>query len=127
MPIASTRPNSVSMLTVKPSSGHRGEGADDRHRHGRRRDQHGPPVLEEHQDHDQHQHAGLEQRLVDLVDRLLDELRRVERDVVLHALRESSCSAAPSPPARRSATSSALAPGQLEDADVRGRLAVASG
>ena len=49
---------------------HRRERADDRHRHGRRRDQHRPPVLEEDQDHDQHQHAGLDERLVDLVDRL---------------------------------------------------------
>ena len=42
------------------------------------------------QDHDQHEDAGLDQRLVDLVDRLLDEDRGVERDRVLDALGERS-------------------------------------
>ena len=67
---------------------HRGKGADDGDRHGGRRHQHGPPVLQEHQDHDQHQEACLDQGLVDLVDRGRDEFRGVERRVVLDACRE---------------------------------------
>ncbi len=67
---------------------HHGEGADDRDRHGGRRHQHGAPVLQEDQDHDQHQHRRLDQRLVDFVDRGIDEHRGVERDGVDEALRE---------------------------------------
>ena len=70
MPIASTIANSVDEIDVKPSAAIAGERADDGDRHGRRRHQHGAPVLQEDQDHDEHQHAGLDQRLVDLVDRL---------------------------------------------------------
>ena len=68
---------------------HHGEGADDRDRHGGRRHQHGAPVLQKDQDHDQHQHRRLDQRLVDLVDRGIDEHRGVERYGVDEALRES--------------------------------------
>ncbi len=68
--------------------GHRRERADDGDRHGGRRHQHRAPVLQEHQDHDQHQEAGLDQRLVDLVDRRVDELGGVEGRVVFDALRE---------------------------------------
>ena len=59
---------------------HERERADDRDRHRRRGDEQCPPALEEHQDDDQHQSAGLDQRQVDLVDRRRDELRGVERD-----------------------------------------------
>ncbi len=68
---------------------HHGEGADDRDRHGGRRHQHGAPILQEDQDDDQHQHRRLDQRLVDLVDRGIDEHRGVERYGVDEALRES--------------------------------------
>ena len=68
---------------------HHGEGADDGDRHRRRRHQHGAPVLEKDQDHDQHQHRRLDQRLVDFVDRGIDEHRGVERNGVDEALRES--------------------------------------
>ena len=61
---------------------HRGEGADDRHRHRRRRHQDGPPVLHEQDNYEQHENSGLDQRLVDLVDRGPDRLRRIERDRV---------------------------------------------
>ncbi len=67
---------------------HGGEGADDRDRDGRGRDEGGPPVLEEDQDHDQDEDAGLEEGLVDLVDRLADEDRRVVRGRVFHPLGE---------------------------------------
>ena len=67
---------------------HRGEGADDRHRHGGRRHQGGAPILQEHQDHDEHQDRGLEQRLVDLVDRGIHEPRGVERHAIRQPLRE---------------------------------------
>ena len=75
---------------------HRGERADDRHRHGRRRHQHRAPVLQEHQDHDQHQQAGLDQRHVDLVHRGFDEFRGVERRVVLDAFAGIAWRAPPS-------------------------------
>ena len=64
------------------------EGTDNRYRHGRRRHQSGANVLQEHQNDNQHQHAGLDQRLIDFIDRGGDEFRGVERNVVLHALRE---------------------------------------
>ena len=41
---------------------HGGEGADDGDRNGGGRHQHRPPVLQEHQDDDQDQDAGLDQR-----------------------------------------------------------------
>jgi hypothetical protein len=50
----------------------------DRHRGGG--DQHGAPVLQEHQDDHQHQDRRLVQGLVDLMDRVLDEDRGVEWD-----------------------------------------------
>ena len=105
----------------EPERGHRGEGADDRHRHGRRRDQHGPPVLEEDQDDDEDEDAGLEQGLVDLVDRLLDEQRwcRTGRSI---RRRAGICRQRLHPGvAPRLATSSALAPGELEDGRCRRR------
>ena len=71
--------------------GHRRKGADDGDRHGGRRHQHRAPVLQEDQDHHQNEDAGLEQGLVDLVDRFLDELGGVERCVVFDVLREGSC------------------------------------
>ena len=67
---------------------HRRKGADDRHRHGGRRHQHRAPVLQEDQDHDEHEQAGLDQRLVDLLDRFRDEFGGVERRVVVHVLRK---------------------------------------
>ena len=67
---------------------HRRKGADDRHRHRGRRHQHRAPVLQEDQDHDEDEQAGLDQRLVDLVDRFRDEFGGVERRVVGHVLRK---------------------------------------
>ena len=49
-PMASTRPNSDSVLIEKPSSGKHGEGADQRHRHGDHRDERRAPVLQEQED-----------------------------------------------------------------------------
>ena len=88
MPIARTMREQRRQVDGEAERRHRGEGADDGHRDGGRRHQRGAPVLQEHQDHDQHQDAGLEQRLVDLVDRGLDEPRGVERHAVGQALRE---------------------------------------
>ena len=64
---------------------HAREGADDGDRHGRGRHQRRAEVLQEDEDDDQHEDAGLEQRLVDLGDRVLDEDRRVVGDGVLQA------------------------------------------
>ena len=89
MPIDSTSANKRGQVHGEAQRRHQREGADDRHRHGGRRHQHGAPVLQEHQDDDQHQHAGLDQRLVNLVDRGVDEARGVERNVPGQALREA--------------------------------------
>ncbi len=58
--------------------GHADEGAEDRDGHGRGGDEHGAPVLEKHEDHDEHEDAGLEEGLVNLVDGVIDELGGVE-------------------------------------------------
>ena len=80
MPMASTMPNSVRLFRLKPSSGHHGERADQRDRHVDHRQDHRPPVLQEEQHDDGHQDHGVAQRLEHLVDRLLDEGRRVVDD-----------------------------------------------
>ena len=77
---------------------HDGEGADDGHRHGDQRDQRRAPVLQEHQHHDGHQDDGVEQRLEDLVDRLVDERRGVVDDGVVDARREVALAAPSSGP-----------------------------
>ena len=89
MPMASTMPNRVDRLTVKPSAAIAGEGADDGDRHGRRRDQRRAEILQEDQDDDQDQNAGLVERRVDLVDEVVDEGRRVVGDGVAQALGEA--------------------------------------
>ena len=73
---------------------HGGEGADDGHGHGGRRHQGGAPILQEDQDHHQHEQGGLDQRLVDLVDGGADELGGVEGDAPGHARRETPTAAA---------------------------------
>src|SRR5499427_8954742 len=87
MPIASTIANRVEKLTVNPSAAMAANA---------------PmmvtgtvvagisiaPVLQEHQDDDEHEDGGLVQRFVHLVDRLLDEFGGVEGDVGDQPLRE---------------------------------------
>ena len=68
--------------------GHGGKRPDDGHRHGGGRDQHGPPILQEHHDDDEHQDAGLKQGFIDRVNRLGDKLSGVVMDGVFQALRE---------------------------------------
>ena len=63
--------------------GHAGKGADDGHRHRGRRHQRRPPVLEEDHDDQQHEDAGLVERVVNLVHRLPHEHGRVERNRVV--------------------------------------------
>ena len=88
MPIARIRPNIVSMLTENPSAAIAAKapmivtgtvvaGNQDR-----------APVLEEEQDDDEDEDTGLEQGLVDLVDRLVDERGRVERDRIFQPFGE---------------------------------------
>ena len=86
MPIASTSPNSDSVLIEKPNSVQHREGADDRDRHRHQRDDRGAPGLQEENDHEDDQRDGLEQRLDDLVDRVAHELGRVVDDLVVDAL-----------------------------------------
>ena len=68
--------------------GHGGKGADDGHRHGGGRDQHGPPILQKHHDDDEHQDAGFKQGFIDRVNGLADELGGVVMDGVFQAFRE---------------------------------------
>ena len=65
MPMASTRPNSDSVLIEKPQRQHHRERADERHRHGDQRDDRGAPGLQEHDDHQHDQRDGFEQRVHD--------------------------------------------------------------
>ena len=74
---------------LKPHHRHRRERADDRHRHSRRRNQRRAPVLQENHDHDQDEHARLEQRAINLADGLRHERGGVEWDLVSQPLRES--------------------------------------
>ena len=124
MPIASTIANSVEHVDGEAERRHRGERADDRDGHGGRRHQHRAPVLEEHQDHDQHQHAGLDQRLVDLVDRLSTNIGGVERRVVFDAFGEVASQAPPSWLLDGLLDLERVGARRLEDADAGGRLAV---
>ena len=70
------QPEKSEHVDREAEGGHGRESADDGHGHGRRGNQHGPPILQEDQDHDQDEHAGFKQRLVDFVDRLIDEIGR---------------------------------------------------
>ena len=67
---------------------HEEEGADQRHRDRQGRDQRGAPVAEEQEDHQGHQHEGLEQRVQHLLDGRLQEAGDVVADLEVHAGRE---------------------------------------
>ena len=102
---------------------HRRKSTDDGHRHRGRRHQHRAPVLQEDQDHHQHEETGLDQRLVDLVDRFGDEFGGVERGVVFDVLRKRFCKL------RHLFLDSLfdlqrIGAGRLEHADAGGRLVV---
>ena len=86
MPMASTRPNSDSVLSEKRR--HHGEGADQRHRHRDQRNDRCPPRLQEHH-HDDDDQNGFEQGVGDGIDRLAHEHRRVVDDAVVDAGREA--------------------------------------
>ena len=124
MPIASTMPNSVDRLTVKPSAAIAGERADDGDRHCRRRHQRGAEVLQEYQDDDQHQNPGLVQRLVDLVDRVLDESRRVVGDGITAGPPGSGCDSVAIVSRDLLADLQRVGLRRLIDGDAGGRLAV---
>ena len=64
------------------------ECADDGDRNGGRRHQHRAPILQKDQDHDQHQNRRADERLVDLLNRCIDEHGGVIRRRVNNALRE---------------------------------------
>ena len=89
MPIASTRPNSVRLFSVKPSAAMTAKVPIERHRHVDHRQDHGPPVLQEHQHDDGHQDDRVAQRVEDLVDRLADERRGVVDDLVIQPVGEA--------------------------------------
>ena len=92
MPIASTRPNSDSAFSEKPSRCIDGQRADERHGHGRERnDRRAPRAQEQHDDeHDEQQR--LDERLHDGADRLAHEHGRVVDDAVVDAFAESPAS-----------------------------------
>ncbi len=51
--------------------------------------EHRPPILQEDENDDENENTRLDQGDVNLVDRGLDEFRRVERQVIFEALREA--------------------------------------
>jgi len=113
MPMARMRANRVIRLTVKPSRAMAAKAPMMVHRHGGGRNQHGPPILQEHHDDDKHQDAGLKQGDIDRVNGLADKLGGVVMDGVFQALRKvwliSAMALAPLAP-----TSMALAPGRAK-------------
>ena len=88
MPIASTRPNSDSVLIEKPKPSITAKVPTIGHRHRQQRDDRGAPGLQEHDHHQHHQHHRFEQGVDDGVDRLAHELGRVVHDAVVDAFRE---------------------------------------
>jgi hypothetical protein len=72
----------------EPQRRHGGKRPDDGDRNRRGGHQHGPPILQEGEDDHEHQDRRLIEGLIDLADRLLDELGGVERDVITEPLRE---------------------------------------
>ena len=94
---------------------HGREGADDGHRHGGGRHQGAAPVLQEDQDDGQHQDAGLDQRLVDLIDRGGDEFAWCRTGCRRACLAENRATAPPSWRAPRRHVR-ALAPGDWNTA-----------
>ena len=66
-----------------------GEGADERHRDRDGRDDRRAPVLQEEEHHEHDERNRLEQRLEHLADRVGDDRRVVEGDLVLEARREA--------------------------------------
>ena len=64
------------------------EGPDQRHRNRQGRDQRGTQIPEEHEDHQRHQHEGLEQGVQHLLDRGVQEVGNVVGEFIVHAGRE---------------------------------------
>ena len=87
-PLEITSGKTPSMKANDVKRPHGREGADDRHRHRCRRDQHGAPVLEKDRDDQENQHGGFNERLVDFADRLVDEYGGIERRRGGEALRK---------------------------------------
>ena len=69
-------------------AGHHRERADERNRHSEHWDQRGPPVLQEDQHHEKHEHDRFEERLDHLLHALLHKHRGVVVDRVAEALGE---------------------------------------
>ena len=112
MPIASTRPNSDSAFSEKPKRCIDGERADERHGHGRERnDRRAPGLQEQHDDeHDEQQRLERACRTTASID-CAHEHRRVVDDVVVDALREILRELAPSWRAPCSRSRSRCCPG----------------
>ena len=66
-PMASTSPNSESVLMEKPSIGKDNERSDQRDRNGQQRNQRGAPALQEDVDDQDDQHQRFDQRVYDFV------------------------------------------------------------
>ena len=65
------------------------ERADQRHRHRQQRDERRAPALQEDEHHDDDEHDGLDQSVLDFLHALGHRQRRVERDHVIHVRREA--------------------------------------
>ena len=114
MPMASTRPNSDSVVERIAERRHHREGADQRDRDRDDRDDRRAPGLQEEDDDDDDEDDRLADRLHHLVHRLGDELGRVVDDVVVAARAGSPSTAPPSSRAadRRSRARSSRAAGR---------------
>ena len=88
MPIASTRPNSDSVLNEIPDRRHDRESADQRYGDGDDRDDRRAPGLQEQDDDDDDEQYRLEQRLHHRVDGGLNEVGRIVDDRIGDAGRE---------------------------------------
>ena len=89
MPVARMMPKSVSVLIEKPSSLTNANAPISETGMVMRRDERAAPALQEQEDHQDDEDDGLDQRLQHFADGLVDDLRRVERDLVLQPGREA--------------------------------------
>ena len=120
-PIASTSPNSVSVLIEKPSALITAKVPISETGHRDRRDQRGAEALEEHEDDEEDEQHRLDERREHLVHRLRDEARRCRSAIAYVDAGGKRCESRSISARTAVATSSAFAlgSGKIADADRR--------
>ena len=88
MPIASTSPNSVSMLMLNPSASITAKVPTSETGHGGQRNDGRAPRLQEEDDHDDDEHDGFKEGDDDRLDGAADEDSRIVNDRVIESFRE---------------------------------------